>query len=298
MKSGYLFRGVLLVIAGALLLMANFGYLKPTFWWQLIQLWPVMLIALGIRMIGKDIPYVDYLVILLIFGVIGYAAWGSYTGTAAGPKETIRFKQQWTDGIDEMDLTVNFGDGSLIMGSGDTDLILGDLDYYADQPGWDFELEGNRGTLEISQEEFPSGSISMPWVNRQGRRWSLDLHREPIWSINMNSGACDIKADLRDISIRDMEINTGASNVEVRMGELVEDCDVVIKAGASNIKLYFPERTSVKINLSGALSSDNLEEIGFEKNGDTYYSPFYGETEFNYEVDISVGVSNVDVLFY
>jgi len=180
MKSGYLFRGVLLITAGALLLLANFGYLKPTFWWQLIQLWPVMLIALGIRMIGRDIKYMEYVVILLIFGTIGYAAWGSYTDPSIGPKETARFNQAWSEGVEEMDLTVNFGAGELVIDTGNNDLLQGDLDYYTDRPEWKYSQQGTRGVAEITQEEFQSSSIDLFLDQRDAGSMIDSRHRLQI----------------------------------------------------------------------------------------------------------------------
>jgi hypothetical protein len=240
----------------------------------------------------------DILVIILIFGAIGYASWTSYSDPSGGPKETAQFKQVWSEVIEEMNLTVHFGDGVLNIDSGDAELVKGDLDYFNDQPEWEYSQEDTRGTLEITQDENQSSIITIPGVNRQTRTWNMRLHNEPLWTILINSGACDINSDLSDMHIRKLEINTGASDVEVKLGELQADSIVVVKAGASNIQLAFPERSGLKINLSGALSNDNLEEKGFTQEGNFYYSPTYDQAEFIYDVEISVGVSNVDVLFY
>ncbi len=298
MKSGHFFRGVLLITAGVLLLLANMGYLKPYFWWQLIQLWPVLLIAFGIRLMGKDSWTVNIAVLALLGATIGYAVWISQTDAAIGPKSTSRFNQSWSQGIDTVDLTVNFGDGRVKIHDGSTELARGVLDYYRDEPVWEFSQENNRASLQITQEELRSNSVNIPSIRRQTREWDIALHYMPEWNIKLNAGACTLDADFSNVKVSNLQVNTGASDIKIKMGEQTFDSTIVVKAGASNLQLSFPQNSGIKVDITGALSNNNLTEAGFVKIDDSYFSPGYEEAEYRYNLEMSVGVSNIMILQY
>lgn len=298
MRSGHFFRGVLLITAGILLLLANIGYLKPYFWWQLIQLWPVLLIAFGLRLMGRDSWTVNIAVLLLLGGTLGYAVWISQTDAAVGPKSTSRFNQTWNQGIDEADLTVNFGDGRIKIHDGSTELVRAVMDYYREEPTWEFNQDGGRAVMQITQEELRSTSVNIPSLRRQTREWDIALHYIPDWNIKLNAGACTLDADFSRLKVNNLQINTGASDIKVRMGVQEEDGTVVVKAGASNVQLSFPQSAGVKVDITGALSNNNLAEAGFVKVDESFYSPGYENAEYFYNLEISVGVSNILVLRY
>jgi hypothetical protein len=297
-RTGHFFRGVLLITAGILLLLANIGYLKPYFWWQLIQLWPVLLIAFGLRLMGRDSWTVNIAVLVLLGATLGYAVWISQTDAAVGPKSTSRFNQSWNQGIEEVDLTVNFGDGRIKIHDGSTELVRAVMDYYREEPTWEFRQDGNRAILQITQEELRSTSVNIPSLRRQTREWDIALHYMPDWYIKLNAGACTLDADFSQLKVNNLQINTGASDIKVRMGEQEEDGTVVLKAGASNVQLSFPQTAGVKVDITGALSNNNLAEAGFVKVDESYYSPGYENAEYFYNLEISVGVSNIMVLRY
>ena len=298
MKSGHFFRGVLLITAGVLLLLVNLGFLKPVFWWQLIQLWPVLLIAFGLRLIAKDAWAMNIAVLVLIGATIGYAMWVSETDAAVGPKNTSRFNQTWSQGIEEVDLTVNFGDGRIKLTDGSSELVRATLDYYRDEPIWEFSRSGSQAALVITQEELRSNSVNIPSMRRQTRDWDIILHYAPEWDITLNSGACTLDADFSRLTVDNLEVNTGASDIKIRMGEQAKDGKITVKAGASNVQLLLPQNAGVKVDITGALSNNNLAEAGFIKADDYYFSPGYDDAEYYYDLDISVGVSNIMVLRY
>jgi hypothetical protein len=297
-KSGHFFRGVLLIAAGVLLLLANVGYLKPYFWWQLIQLWPVLLIAFGLRLMGRDTWTINLAVLALLAGTIGYAVWISQTDAAVGPKSTSRINQSWSQGIETADLTVNFGDGRIKIHEGSTELARGVLDYYRDEPKWEFSQEGDRAFLEITQEELRSNSVNIPSIRKQIREWDIALHYLPEWNIKFNAGACTLDADLTSLKVNNLQVNTGASDIKIKMGNQSVDGTIVVKAGASNVQLSFPEEAGVKVDITGALSNNNLTEAGFVKVDDSYFSPGYENAEYFYNLEMSVGVSNIMILRY
>ena len=197
-----------------------------------------------------------------------------------------------------MDLTVNFGDGRIKIHDGSAELVRAVMDYYREEPTWEFTQDGSRAVMQITQEELRSTSVNIPSLRRQTREWDIALHYVPDWNIKLNAGACTLDADFSRLKVNNLQINTGASDIKVRMGEQEEDGTVVVKAGASNVQLSFPQTAGVKVDITGALSNNNLAEAGFVKVDESFYSPGYENAEYFYNLEISVGVSNILVLRY
>jgi len=69
--------GFLLILIGIILILNNFGYLGWHFWLQVLRLWPLLLIAVGIGMLLRS-STVTWLMISVI--LIGIAVWIYYGG--------------------------------------------------------------------------------------------------------------------------------------------------------------------------------------------------------------------------
>ncbi len=299
MRVNHLFRGALLVIIGILLLLVNFGYIHPSIWWELLRLWPVLLIALGLKMIGsKDSVLLSVLAILLVLGAIGYSYYSLQETALSGDLKKANFDQAMHEDIEEVELTIHFGEGEIDLRGGTELLAEAKLDFIHQRPTWTYHEEETTGKLIIEQDTFASGRFPGRFSQGSHNIWNIKLNNEPAWSIVFNSGACKVEADFRDLDISRLIVNTGASDVNLTLGEQSMDGEIVVKAGASNIELTFPKEAGVKISKTGALSSDNLDSLNFIFEEDYYYSPNFYETEYVYEVDITTGVSSISVKLY
>ena len=58
MRARQLWFGVVLILAGVLILMSNLGFLSWSFWGALRQLWPVLLISIGLTMLLAETRWV------------------------------------------------------------------------------------------------------------------------------------------------------------------------------------------------------------------------------------------------
>jgi hypothetical protein len=54
----------------------------------------------------------------------------------------------------------------------------------------------------------------------------LQLNENPIWDFSFNFGAAKAKFDLSHYKVRDIQLNTGAANVWMKLGDKYEDTNV------------------------------------------------------------------------
>jgi len=68
-RGGGVFGPVLLIAIGLLFLASNLGYLGPVSWFQLLQLWPLLLVLGGIDLaIGRRAPVLALLIDVAVIG--------------------------------------------------------------------------------------------------------------------------------------------------------------------------------------------------------------------------------------
>lgn len=297
MRGERIFRGLLLIGVGIFLLLVNFGLVSREFWWQMGRLWPLLLVALGVRLLLRDSVPAACLAALLVLGIFGFAAWQAWGGnTAAAEKKTTVFGLESVAAVEECLLTIDFGAGELNIGAGADKLAAGQLEYYSAKPDWHYNTEDGRGILRVTQTEEPwTGLFRRP--DRGGYHWALQLAAGPVWEIEADTGACRAEMDLTELSVGRFDLNTGASSVAVRFGDKQAACRVKIDAGASDIRLSFPRGAGVRVDLTGSLGGNNLAKAGLVRQGDYYTTPDYTAAAVKFDAAVHLGVGNLDAAF-
>ncbi len=84
MERNYLV-GIVLVAAGLLLLLSNFGVLPANIWPLLLRFWPVLLICTGLMLVERNGKWGIYLSLALVIAVLAGIVYYSYaTGSVGG----------------------------------------------------------------------------------------------------------------------------------------------------------------------------------------------------------------------
>lgn len=71
--------------------------------------------------------------------------------------------------------------------------------------------------------------------------------------------------------------------------------DVRVNAGASNVKVNIPEGLAGRITTSSGLSSFDVDQSRFPKEGSVYVSPDFGTATNRVSLDFRVGAASVKV---
>jgi len=294
-----LFKGIIIILLGLILLVNNFQLLPWSVWSELFRLWPIILIAIGIHLIFRksSLSFLQILPHLIIIAAIGGAIYLSQTGVIYEKiDQTFRFEQPLTPDLKQAHIEINFGAGKLELEGGSPYLFEGDFS----TPSWlrpkmKYRAINKEGFLELTEEgkrnKFPFG--------RWGKAhfWNLRLNNEIPLTLKINTGASSNYLDLSSLKVTYLELGTGASNNEIKFGSLTS-VKANISAGASQIKLFIPRSMGIRIEADTALTSNNLKELGLTKKGDIYTSNNYSIAENRLDLDLEAGVSSFRVELY
>ena len=92
-------------------------------------------------------------------------------------------------------------------------------------------------------------------------------------------------------------MNSGAADIDVKLGDKVDNVEVDINSGVTSVKLSVPQGVGCEFRMDGALSSKDLD--GFDKMGDgVWRTPGYDNATKKIKVDADTGLSSIKIVRY
>jgi LiaF transmembrane domain len=261
MIRGRVFWGLVILLVGVLLLLDTLGYLGGINIWGLI--WPLFLIALG-----------------------GWILW-NYSTRGSRQVEHIAIPVE-----DAQRARIRFLHGAgridIIAGTSQEALIEGDFG-----GGLDISKNQNGEELEI-RLKMPGSIFPFDWSPGQTLDWSARLKRDIPLALSLETGASESHLDLRDLSVTELNLKSGASSTSLTLPSNAGMTKVDIDAGAASIKLTVPEGVAARIRTTGGLSNVGVSDR-FPRIGSMYQSPDYESAANKVDMDIEMGVGSVSI---
>jgi hypothetical protein len=308
MKVKNIIWGLVLVLIGVLFILKNLDIIYFS-WYSIWKLWPLILVLIGVAII----PVKDSIKIILTVIVLAVAAF--FLVTFKGHRDnddqwSFRYHNDEESIKDDQPLEID----QKIFEAYDTAITEAEMIFDAAAGNFkinevtrdlfEFEREGNLGRYNYSMKDLGS-KREIKIELEEGRiirgdfknRVSMKLNPNPVWDLSVDVGAANIDMDLTYFKISKLDINGGASSINIRLGSLYSECKLKINSGASSINIMVPEEFACEVNTSTVLSSKDLQ--GFNKiSSGTYVTPDFSDKSKNIVIDIEAAVSSLNVERY
>lgn len=312
--------GVFLVSLGLILLLITTGVLDWSIINSLFVLWPLILVVIGVGIIFRNNSIVRAVAWILFLAVlISYSYFAPTTGKRfdfyfggkgfhIGGKE-FNFDDGRNDkekpagynvaidgkaGIKKGKLRVSIGGSNLIVDS-DTDKLL------------EAELNDKDITYTDSYENdaanlhFKKSGVTIKFdgdkINDNIKRNTFHINKNVAWDLLFETGAVSGDFDLSDIKADKIDIDSGAADIDLKLGKKSENVDISIDSGFSKIDISVPDESGVRAKIDGAFSDTNFDEPEWEKRGEYYYSKGYNKAKIKIHMDINMAFGEVKVVF-
>lgn len=306
MKKGNVFWGVILVVIGLLFVFKNFGFIYFN-WWSIFNLWPLLLVLFGIAILPiKNIFKFLLSFIALIAGIIIFSfsdsCFNNFRITCNNDRyysndddkyiiEEQVFTEPYNSNIEYAELQFDAVAGKFRIKNTTNDLLY-------------FNKEGRIGPYSlISKNLGNKQSIQFKLKNSHYRLRNLKndvnirLNENPIWDFDIDVGAAKIDLDLSKFKTRKINIDGGASSIEIKLGDKHNKTKLNIDSGVSSIYIKVPESSGCEIFTSTVLSSKNL--YGFDKyEKHTYRTPNFSMSENKIYINIDAAISSLNIRRY
>lgn len=320
MKSKNLIIGLLILFAGVIALLSTLHVID--FHWSIVfRMWPMILILLGITIL----PLNEYLkgalvLVALALGCLLYhveaqryegnfvtrfcnnvRSWSSNSDDddeeADGLKEVEdyaidqHFSEPFAD-IDHASISIDFGAGDLNLMAPCAELAK--MDAQSNFVKYSFRTE----TDDESTAIYIDGKAHTKKIGRKNENnIDLSLCALPVWSFNLDMGAADADLDFTPYKVSSIEINGGACDLDLKLGDSGCDTKVEINTGASDIDIEVPANVDCEVNIESAITGKDF--TGFEKiERGLWRTPNYGQSEHKIVIELSCAVSDISVKRY
>ena len=250
------------------------------------KFWPVLLILLGLSLFwGGRIP--NWLALVLVAALAGCVIFmfSKTPGLLADrydrydSKVTIA-RQQYPD-VSSGSAKINFGGGRLVLGTNTSEWLEGQFD----GPGAVSKVDIHNESIKAILQN-PRGTFALSKDNR----WNIQLSPDLIWDLDLDVGAMEGQLNLIHVPLKRIDLQLGAGDVNITLGENGPKTHIEADAGAAKITLRIIGDTGVSVEIDGALSQTNLKEMGYLVVNGRYVSPNYDEASSKIDVDLDLAV--------
>ena len=251
------FWPAVLILAGVMALLANTGFISTDRLALLADMWPVILIVIGLVLIvQRRFQAASAELAALLIVLIAVGATIVYVAEAPKPGSLHQLDASAAIGaLDHGSLEINVGAANITVDGAKSlegDLYRAHIGYTGPKP--DVSLDRSNGSLRIDQG---SGSLGIFQTRRFTIR--LQINTNLPWTITTNSGASTGTYNLVDAHIGSLEINTGASHEEISLGKPSGVVPVTVNGGQVTVRLHRPPGTFAAVKVSGGAISLNFD---------------------------------------
>ncbi len=301
MKNSNITTGILLIILGTFWFLSKIGIITWSLWRTLSQIWPLILIVVGINIIFKEKRYVKvitwivFVIIVIAFGFYqqynynsGLFLFENNDNVIQGDSES--FEVPYDENTVKGDLRLRLGGVDLKIGSTSNNILDANISSSRIRKNADFNSDKSKVDINIEQI-----GDSIHLGSNMKNNYSFNLHEDVLWDIDADMGAVNGTLDMSNLKIEKLNLDTGASNFNLIFGDKSDSTEVKIDGGVSNIELTIPEKVGVRIKTDGFIKDSNIDELGWILKDKHYMSQNYKDVEKKINIDINMGVGKFDV---
>jgi hypothetical protein len=296
-RRGPLFWGIVLVLLGAIPLLARSGALDPALFREAWRLWPLILVGIGIALVlGRGhAGLLGTLAAALVIGIAGGGALASgnpwFGFTSCADRGAASQVAQANGSFDSLaTVVVDVGCGSVDLSSGPGSEWHVDA-RYADEPP---TIETTANSLTVNDDgsdgrqdwtiSVPASLVGAIELQANATSATIRLPGASLASLKADANAADLLLDASEgrIALLDLSLNAGRGRITLGQGPTSGTID----ANAGAIDLCVPAAATLRLSLNDQLTfAHNLGSRGLTQAGTTWTRPGSGGDSIDLSIE-------------
>jgi hypothetical protein len=216
------------------------------------------------------------------------------------------------DDAESVDARIRMGAGKLTVAGGADKLMEANFEYNVAEwkPEIAYRISGGRGKLTVEQPGGHGTSLGRG-VHYE---WDLRFNDQVPLDLNVELGAGGSYLDLGNLSVNELNITTGAGEVEVFLtgrpqvedldlqvgagdvtvdltGTWSDDLDADIKGGVGRVTLRLPEDVGVRVDAEKGIGK--VSARGMLRKDGAYVNEAYGRSDVTLRIDCAAGIGSI-----
>jgi hypothetical protein len=286
----------ILIIIGIVLLLNNLGWTTISVW-DLLRLWPVLLIAGGLEiLIGQRSTLASLLVLIAMLALLGGGVWLLTSSRSPGALLEGEEISQSLRGATSAEVDIGFGVGTLrVRPMSDPDkLILGEAELHrGEKLEQEFRVSGDTAIFGLRS----TGNWSAPFFGWEGDKvWDLALNRDVPIKLDIDAGVGDAAINLERLDLSELSLNMGVGRMTATL-PMRGDLSAKIDGGVGELFIKVPEGMEVRVRANAGLGNTSVPSA-YRREGDVYVSPGYGNADNRIDLTLEIGLGRIVIQEY
>jgi hypothetical protein len=303
-----LFDGLVTVTIGLVVLAVTTGVVGFGVVWEIIRLWPVLLIALGLDLLGKAlhtswVRAVGSLAVILALAYAVAVTAGSISSISlVRPSEGAEAQISEPVGmVDEADLTVDAGVADVTLTDGSQLVEASGVSPWGEP---DFSVERSGETAEVSLT-LGNADGAVVWPGGPDARLDAALSRDVLWDMTITTGVSSLSADLEDVPVRSIDLKPGVADCKVTLGDVPAELDessALVRSGISSVSLRLPDGVEARIESDSGLTGHDIGPDFESRGGGVWQTPGFEDARDDGEgvwvITVKSGIGSISIDTY
>lgn len=294
--------GILFVLIGGLLLLNNLGVLPWWAWSDILSLWPLLLIAIGVEKIftRSKVEFIAYLSPVALAVIVVWVAFG---GFSTGDFRLIRHGDAYQYVIDSDPGVKRV---KAVFDLDDTDMDLKDTGarlFSSRSSGWravprvEYDLDGDTADLDVSPR-----INGLRWFRIDGRRWAgnwdVALSNKAPVDLTCYGDRADMDLNCRGLLLDNLLVDSRRGNIRVSIGDMSKKVKIRLEGEDADFRLTAPEGSGVRVSGAENTAARLLERLGMIESDGYYMTEGYDTLSPQIELNLSPDISRLAFDFH
>lgn len=259
-KRNSLFWPVVLIGAGAILLLRNLGVLQNFDLQILLRLWPLILVVIGLDLIfGRRFPWAGAVIGFLTIGAailfLYYAPSLGINPPAGVKTEVLSTPLDITDHV-EYQIDSSYEPVTISALSGSSDLFHATIVH---RDHINFNVAGDTEKLITLSETSTADRWFSLDLGVAGLKWDIGLAPGVPSVINLDGGSGTLKIDLEEITLESLDAELGSGSSNFKLPESTTAYTVDINSGSGAVTMAMPAATDLTVTISSSSGAVTLQ---------------------------------------
>jgi len=290
--------GLLFIAVGVLLLATKSNWLSGYYWLELLDWWPVLLIAIGIEKIFlktsvRIISYLSPIALVLFMFYLAVDVGEEQPNTSYFSR--MHWEEPADDSVKTIEADINHGSLDLRVGRSLDMLAEVRAGRYTRKPDLDFAKHDSTAVLDVDSR-ISAGSIVYFHGGRYRDDWSIALSETVPVKLKCEGREADENLLMSRIPLKEVSIKNDDGDIYLKIGSLEPEVLVRVDGDDARLSIRLPAESGLKAN--GGTYGSYFREIGLIDNNGYYYSPGYDSASVKIDLDIESQLRHLSIEYY